>query len=49
MNNIKKVISLFSNEVRGADSPYSIQNVAEIGLKDYGVFPGSWYGINTAS
>ena len=30
-------------------APYSIQNVAEIGLKDYGVYPGDWYGINTAS
>ena len=30
-------------------SPYSIQNVAEIGLKDYGVYPGDWYGMNTAS
>ena len=23
--------------------------MAEIGLKDYGVYPGDWYGINTAS
>ena len=30
-------------------APYSIQNVAEVGLKDFGVYPGQWYGINTAS
>lgn len=42
-------MSLFNNEVRGADAAYSIQNVAEVGLKDYGRFPGEWYGISTAS
>ena len=46
---IKEILALFNNDVRGAGSPYSIQNVAEIGLKDYGIFPGEWYGINTAS
>ena len=30
-------------------APYSIQNVAEVGLKEMGVYPGQWYGINTAS
>jgi hypothetical protein len=46
---ITEILSLFNNDVRGATAPYSIQNVAEIGLKDYGIFPGEWYGINTAS
>ena len=30
-------------------APFSIQNVAEVGLRDYAVYPGEWYGINTAS
>jgi len=45
----KKIASLFNNEVRGADAAFSIQNVAETGLKDYGKYPGEWYGISAAS
>ena len=43
------ILQLFHNDRRANVAPYSIQNVAEIGLKDYGVYPGDWYGINTAS
>merc|ERR1712110_1411352 len=43
------ILQLFNNDRRAGVAPYSIQNVAEIGLKDYGVYPGDWYGINTAS
>lgn len=43
------IISLFDNDRRAGVAPYSIQNVAELGLKDFGVYPGQWYGINTAS
>lgn len=44
-----KILSLFNNDRRGAQAPFSIQNVADVGLKDYAVYPGEWYGINTAS
>ena len=40
---------MFDSDKRAGMAPYSIQNFAEIGLKDYGVYPGQWYGINTAS
>lgn len=43
------ILQLFNSDRRAHVAPYSIQNVAEIGLKDYGVYPGDWYGINTAS
>lgn len=44
-----KILSMFNNDHRGAEAPFSIQNVAELGLKEYAVYPGEWYGINTAS
>jgi cysteine protease ATG4 len=44
-----KVLSLFNNNHRGESAPFSIQNVAEVGLRDFAVYPGDWYGINTAS
>ena len=44
-----KILSLFNNDRRGDMAPFSIQNVAEVGLRDYAVYPGEWYGINTAS
>ena len=40
---------MFNNDKRAGVAPYSIQNVADVGLKDFGVYPGQWYGINTAS
>ena len=40
---------LFDNDLRGEHAPFGIQNVAEIGLKEFGVFPGQWYGINCMS
>ena len=43
------ILRLFNSDKRAHVAPYSIQNVAEIGLKGYGVYPGDWYGINTAS
>ena len=43
------ILQMFNNDKRAGVAPYSIQNVAEIGLKDFGVYPGQWYGINTAS
>ena len=43
------ILSLFNNDKRASVAPYSIQNVAEVGLKEFGVYPGQWYGINTAS
>ena len=43
------ILNLFNSNKRGGMSPFSIQNVAEIALKDYSVYPGQWYGINTAS
>lgn len=43
-------LNLFNNNKRGTkESAFSIQNVVEIGLKDYGIYPGEWYGINTGS
>lgn len=43
------ILAYFDNDKRAAVAPFSIQNVSEIGLKDFGVYPGQWYGINTAS
>jgi len=43
------ILNLFNNDKRAGVAPYSIQNVADVGLKDFGVYPGQWYGINTAS
>lgn len=40
---------LFDNDIRGKEAAFGIQNIAEIGLKEYGVFPGQWYGINCMS
>lgn len=34
------ILALFNNDKRGGVSPYSIQNVAGLGLKDFGVYPG---------
>jgi hypothetical protein len=44
---VPHVLRLFDNDVRGVAAPYSIQNVAEIGLTNYGICPGEWYGIST--
>ena len=43
------ILRMFNNDKRAGVAPYSIQNVADVGLKDFGVYPGQWYGINTAS
>ena len=43
------ILRLFNNDKRAGVAPFSIQNVADVGLKDFGVYPGQWYGINTAS
>ena len=43
------ILTMFNNDKRAGVAPFSIQNVAEVGLKDFGVYPGQWYGINTAS
>lgn len=40
---------LFDNDLRGDEAPFGIQNIAEVGLKEFGVFPGQWYGINCMS
>jgi len=40
---------LFDNDRRGASAAFGIQNIAEVGLKEFGVYPGQWYGINTMS
>jgi hypothetical protein len=40
---------LFDNDVRGEEAAFGIQNIAECGLKEFGVFPGQWYGINCMS
>lgn len=39
----------FDNDRRGPSAAFGIQNVAEIGLKDFGVYPGQWYGIHSMS
>lgn len=41
--------TLFDNDVRGEEATFGIQNIAECGLKEFGVFPGQWYGINCMS
>ena len=43
------ILRMFNNDKRAGVAPFSIQNVADVGLKDFGVYPGQWYGINTAS
>ena len=43
------ILNLFNNDKRASMAPYSIQNTSEVGLKAFGVYPGQWYGINTAS
>ena len=48
-NRVIDILGLFNNDKRAGVAPFSIQNVAEVGLKDFGVYPGEWYGINTAS
>jgi hypothetical protein len=40
---------LFGNNKRGGQAPFGIQNISEVGLKDFGVYPGQWYGINCMS
>lgn len=40
---------LFNNDMRGMEAPLGIQNIAEVGLKEFGVYPGQWYGINQMS
>jgi len=40
---------LFGNNRRAREAPFGIQNIAEVGLKDFGVYPGEWYGINCMS
>ena len=34
------ILHLFNNDKRAYVAPYSIQNFSEIGLKEYGVYPG---------
>ena len=34
------ILTLFNNDKRASVAPYSIQNVAEVGLKEFGVYPG---------
>mmetsp|Transcript_370 Transcript_370/g.546 ORF Transcript_370/g.546 Transcript_370/m.546 type:complete len:94 (-) Transcript_370:957-1238(-) len=34
------ILNLFNNDKRASMAPYSIQNTAEIGLKEFGVYPG---------
>ena len=46
---LSRILGLFNSDKRADGAPFSIQNVAEIGLKDYGIYPGQWYGINSAS
>jgi hypothetical protein len=40
---------LFGNNKRGGQAPFGIQNISEVGLKEFGVYPGQWYGINCMS
>jgi hypothetical protein len=40
---------LFGDNKRAREAPFGIQNIAEVGLKDFGVYPGEWYGINCMS
>jgi hypothetical protein len=40
---------LFDNNMRGEQAPYGIQNIADIGLRHFRVYPGEWYGINQMS
>ena len=40
---------LFGNDMRGPQASFGIQNIAEVGLTEFGVFPGEWYGINQMS
>jgi len=46
---VMNILSLFNSDKRAGVAPFSIQNVAEVGLKDFGVYPGQLYAINTAS
>ena len=34
------ILALFDNDVRGKGAAFSIQNIAEVGLKEFGVYPG---------
>ena len=45
-----KILKLFDDNQRGdPNSPFSIQNIAFEGLKEFDKYPGEWYGVNTAS
>ncbi len=44
-----QINSLFGNDKRAHEAPFGIQNIAEVGIKDYSVYPGEWYGINCMS
>lgn len=43
------VAKLFSSNMKGREATFGIQNVSEVGLKEFNVFPGQWYGINQMS
>jgi hypothetical protein len=47
--NVEMIDFLFGNNKREREAPFGIQNIAEVGLKDFGVYPGEWYGINCMS
>lgn len=40
---------IFNNDKRGMEAVFGIQNIAEIGLKEFDKYPGQWYGINQMS
>lgn len=43
------VRQLFNNNFRGKKATFGIQNIADVGLKQFNVLPGEWYGINQMS
>ena len=42
-----KILTLFDDDKRNTtESPFSIQNVAEVGLNEHDRLPGEWYGVS---
>jgi hypothetical protein len=41
-----QVIRMFDDNKRGlTEAPFSIQNIAVLGLEEYKKLPGEWYGV----
>ena len=41
-----QVLRMFDDNKRGlTEAPFSIQNIAALGLEEYKKLPGEWYGV----